>query len=63
MQVQFNGHMSGLFGRELPSDRWFSIDEVAERFLMWTKLREADPMLAPGWLDFHATHQSTLIEE
>ena len=60
--AQFTGHMSGLFGRELPANRWFSIDEVSERFLMWSRLRLLDDMLAPGWLDFHATTGAELAK-
>jgi FkbM family methyltransferase len=60
VDVTFNGHMSGLFGRELDPARWVSIDDVCERFSMWTKLRLADSNLAPGWLDFHATTAAEL---
>ncbi|WP_424812795.1 FkbM family methyltransferase [Roseococcus sp. YIM B11640] len=58
--VQFTGHMSGLFGRELPADRWFPFPEVADRFLAWHRLKKMDELLAPGWLDFHATTAATL---
>ena len=58
--VQFTPHMSGLFGRELPMERWFDFDETAERFAMWARLRTKDEMLAPGWLDFHATTRAAL---
>lgn len=58
--AQFNGHMSGLFGRELPHDMWLDTEECLERFQLFRKLQVKDPMLGHGWIDFHATTQSCL---
>jgi FkbM family methyltransferase len=60
VDAHFSAHMSGLFGRDLDPNEWISFDEAAERFTMWTRLRERDPKLAPGWMDFHATTRATL---
>lgn len=59
-EVQFTGHMSGLFGRELEPDRWIGFDEAARRYLDFMALRAADPLLAHGWLDFHAAMPGAL---
>jgi FkbM family methyltransferase len=58
--VQFNGHMSGLFGRELDPDKWLSFGDAAEAYLDFTRLHRRDPALAHGWLDFHVTTAATL---
>jgi FkbM family methyltransferase len=56
----FNGHMSGLFGKELPEDGWKSFSEAAENYIAFLRLQKRDPMLAHGWLDFHVTSSSVL---
>jgi len=53
--AKFNGHMSGLFGKELPEKRWVSADTATERHSMFRILKKQDPTLAHGWLDVHAT--------
>lgn len=53
--VQFTGHMSGLFGRELDPTKWVSYQDMVQLFLTWTDLQRRAPELAPGWCDFHAT--------
>ena len=55
VDVRFNGHMSGLFGRELDPDKWLDESEAESRYLSFKALKAKDPMLAHGWLDFHAT--------
>lgn len=55
-EVRFDGHMSGLFGRELPEDKWLDFDECLTRWRMFRDLRQKDETLAHGWLDFHASH-------
>lgn len=54
VEVRFHGHMSGLFGRELPPSRWTDFQGASERYGLFRTLRRLDPDLAPGWLDFHA---------
>jgi FkbM family methyltransferase len=61
--AQFNGHMSGLFGRELDPAKWLPFGEAAEAFLDFVRLHRRDPLLAHGWLDFHATAAATLTAE
>jgi FkbM family methyltransferase len=52
---QFDGHCSGLFGRELKNERWVDIDRVTELFLDFIRLRDRYEQLCMGWLDVHAT--------
>lgn len=54
VHVNFFGEMSGLFGRELPEDKWSDLDTVMKLYLDWRSLRERDPDLGVGWLDVHA---------
>ena len=58
--VQFNGHMSGLFGRELDPAKWLSFQDAAEAFLDFVRLQRRDPLLGHGCLDFHVTTAATL---
>lgn len=58
--VQFNGHMSGLFGRELDPGKWLAFQDAAEIFLDFVRLQRRDPLLGHGWLDFHVTTAATL---
>lgn len=60
VDARFNGETSGLFGRELPPDRWINFDEARLRYSAWKSLRDRDDTLALGWIDFHATKRSTL---
>lgn len=60
--AKFHGHMSGLFGRELPPEGWLTFREAAEAWLGFTRLQERVPGLAVGWLDFHVTTAATLAE-
>lgn len=52
--ARFNGHMSGLFGLELPEDNWRSADEATELLALFSLLKKRDPALAIGWIDVHA---------
>ncbi len=46
---------SGLFGEDLPSDKWINYDELLFRYLKYIELRSADhENLSLGWLDIHA---------
>lgn len=56
--VQFTGHMTGLFGLELPQHKWLTLDEAVHLYQTWIELRRIDPEFAPGWCDCHATHLS-----
>jgi len=58
--AQFNGHMSGLFGRELNPKRWVPFEVAAESYLDFRRLKRRDELLAHGWLDFHATFAHVL---
>lgn len=60
VDVRFNGHMSGLFGRELDPHKWLDQSEAEARYLAFKALRAKDQMLAHGWIDFHATRTAHL---
>jgi len=54
--AQFNGHMSGFFGRELPSSKWMDADSVERLFEAWVAVTHFDASFAtPGWSDCHAS--------
>ncbi len=61
--AQFHGHMTGLFGRELPSDGWLDFTTAITRCLRFDTLRREQPDLAFGWIDLHATKAATLAGE
>jgi len=49
-------YSSGLFGELLPDDKWFSYEELLERYMKYRDLRIIDKKeLALGWLDVHAS--------
>jgi len=58
--MRFNGHMSGLFGKELNPGRWVQLDECLSRFHMFMHLISKDSGLVAGWLDFHAARSESL---
>lgn len=53
-EVTFNGHMSGLFGREIDQTKWVDYEECLSRYNMFVTLIRKDDRLVTGWLDFHA---------
>ena len=55
VDAMFTHHMSGLFGRELPPDRWEDFTAAFKKIVDWYNLRERDPDLAIGWLDIHCS--------
>ena len=59
-ETQFHGHMSGLFGLDLPSDRWISYEEMSEQSRLYTELRRRRFPLAHAWFDIHASKTETL---
>lgn len=62
VDVKFNGHMSGLFGRELNPKAWISFETAAQMYLDFMRLRRQDDKLANGWLDFHVTRTQHLAD-
>ena len=58
--ARFNGHMSGLFGRELDPAKWLPFQDAAEAYLDFVRLHRRDVSLAHGWLDFHVCAAATL---
>jgi len=52
--TRFTGLMSGLFGKELPVERWNSGPYTLDVLDRFKQLRALDAELAPGWIDLHA---------
>jgi FkbM family methyltransferase len=59
-ETQFTGHMSGLFGLDLPLDRWISYEEVQRISDLYGQLRRSKFALSNAWYDLHATKKETL---
>ena len=57
---RFSHETSGLFGKELPPEKWTDFSKTMAMFLDWYSLRERDANLAVGWLDVHACKSETL---
>ena len=56
IDYQFSKYSSGLFGKDLPENRWLSYDEALSRYLKYKELKIIDNQeLALGWLDVHAS--------
>jgi len=58
VDVAFDGHMSGLFGRELPADKWRTFAEIVDNYSRFIDMQRRDPDLAFGWLDIHAMYRA-----
>ncbi len=58
--ARFDGHMSGLFGRELPPAKWQNFTAAADDYLAFRRLSKQNEFLAHGWLDFHVTTEAAL---
>ncbi len=58
--ARFDGHSSGLFGRELEPGGWVTLRRLVERYIAFVDLSQATPPLAFGWIDIHATTQAEL---
>lgn len=52
--TKFRNVMSGLFGRELNEERWWTGDKTNNALVKMKELRSIDRDLAPGWVDLHA---------
>ena len=52
--AKFNGHTSGLFGRDLKDDRWLDSNKATDLFNKFVDLRDSYSELCVGWLDIHA---------
>ncbi len=56
-QTRFTNVMSGLFGEELPQDRWWSAEKTNDVLEKFKQLRAIDREMAPGWVDLHAMRE------
>jgi FkbM family methyltransferase len=50
----FTHHMSGLFGKDLPLEKWRDIQHTMKLFMDWYDIYQRDSSLAVGWIDVHA---------
>jgi FkbM family methyltransferase len=60
IDANFTHETSGLFGRELPPEKWEDFTSAFRKFSDWYDLHNRDPSLAIGWLDVHCSTTSTL---
>jgi FkbM family methyltransferase len=56
----FTHETSGLFGKELPPEKWDDFTSALLKFTDWYDLHNRDPNLAIGWLDVHCTTATIL---
>ncbi|MHC2241017.1 FkbM family methyltransferase [Bradyrhizobium elkanii] len=59
-EARFTGETSGLFGLELPREKWSPLEAVKDRYLRWRALKAMDENLAPGWVDVHVCTAAVL---
>lgn len=59
-ETEFTGHMSGLFGLDLPFDRWTPYEVVSGQFDLYRQLFKSKFPLSNAWFDIHATKKETL---
>jgi FkbM family methyltransferase len=56
-EYEFTKFSSGLFGDDLPVDKWLSFDEALSRYMKYKELKQLDNKeLGLGWLDVHASY-------
>lgn len=52
---KFSEFSSGLFGDDLPKEKWLIFDELLTRYVKYKELKQIDNVeLGLGWLDVHA---------
>jgi FkbM family methyltransferase len=60
VETKFTGHMSGLFGLDLPLDKWLPYHELNEWLAMYRSLTRRGFPMSDAWFDIHATKKETL---
>lgn len=60
VNATFTHETSGLFGQELPQERWEDFTSAMRKFIDWYDLHHRDQNLAIGWLDVHCSTSSVL---
>src|SRR5262249_44053476 len=45
-KTRFPAEMSGLFGRDLPADKWTNLGGAIDRYVTWRRLKDLDERLA-----------------
>lgn len=57
VDYQFSEFSSGYFGRDLPEEKWLTLDDALTRYVYYKELKKWDNVeLGVGWLDVHAVH-------
>ena len=55
LDYTFSKFSSGLYGDDLPADRWQAFEETLSRYLKYKELKQIDnKQLGLGWVDVHA---------
>ena len=60
MSATFTGHMSGLFGLDLPPEKWLPYEDINEWLTMFWTMLKRDFANLNSWVDLHATTQKQL---
>jgi FkbM family methyltransferase len=59
IRYEFTKYSSGLFGSDLPSDRWHSFEEILSMYIKYKELKQIDNKeLGLGWVDIHARYNA-----
>lgn len=59
VDYKFDGYCSGLFGKELPEDKWSDIDEILLQYAHYFYQKPnccGEDLNKDGWYDIHATN-------
>ena len=55
IRYKFSKYSSGLFGEDLPSDKWLAINNSISNYVKYKTCKEIDNVeLGLGWMDLHA---------
>lgn len=55
VDYRFSKYSSGLFGEDLPADKWLDFDQLLYRYSLYKELKRLDNVeLGVGWVDVHA---------
>lgn len=60
VDAKFTGHMSGLFGLDLPPDKWLPYEEANDWLTSFRRMNRSRYADLNSWVDVHATKKETL---
>jgi FkbM family methyltransferase len=60
VDAKFTDHMSGLFGLDLPFDKWLRYEEANEWLTTFRRMNKSKYADLNSWVDVHATKKETL---